>query len=268
MALTEEQIAARRQGIGASDALMIMSPEPDAWFRLWKDKRGIEPITISLSPWDELLRHAIEPAILDWYEVKHERPVTERGVAVISGPYPMLRCTLDGADRAVPRVIDAKLLSAFTPDALGWAAEHYAWQMLHQMICTEIPNAWLYISVGMKEPVPVEIDYEDFLAAQYIDRAREFWSYVESGKEPPGAPPPPAPPVPKELMRVVDMTGSNEWGAFAADWLANQAAAKAFEAAGKGIKGLVERDVRLATGHGIAATRDGRGVTIKQGGAA
>jgi len=59
------------------------------------------------------------------------------------------------------------------------------------------------------------------------------------------------------------MEGNNAWSAHAADWLANQAAAKKFDAAAKGIKELIEPDVGFAYGHGIEVKRSGRGLSIK-----
>ena len=59
------------------------------------------------------------------------------------------------------------------------------------------------------------------------------------------------------------MEGNNEWASFAVDWIAHGAAAKKFTAAEKGLKGLVEPDVRKAAGHGIEITRDGRGLKVK-----
>jgi hypothetical protein len=58
-----------------------------------------------------------------------------------------------------------------------------------------------------------------------------------------------------EKLREANMSESNEWGAFAADWLANKDAAKKFENAAKDIKALVKPDVGLAFGHGVHVKR-------------
>ena len=234
------------------------------WHALWLEKTSrVEPAPI-LSPWDALLRHAIEPAIMDFYEHTFGRPVTCRGELVVCPEHPILRCTLDGADMAIPRVVDAKLLNTFTPNPVEWARGHYAWQMVHQMVCKQVPDAWLYVSIGMAKPTEIVIEYDEFEAAMYIDRAKLFWSYVEQDKEPPGAPPPAPAPIAKESMRTVDMQGNNLWADLAGKWLDNRAAAKTFDDAIDGLKKLVDKDVKLASGHGIAATRSGRGVSIKE----
>lgn len=263
MALTPEQLIERRKGIGGSDALKIMGTDED-WYALWLDKTGRREPDQILAPWDAALRHHCEGLILDWYDVEFKRPITRRAELVVSEEYPMLRCNLDGADMSIPKVVDAKMLNLFTPDAVSWCKSHYAWQIMHQMICCQVPNGALYVSLGMKRPFLIEFEYDDFTASEYTDRCRQFWSYVEQDKEPAGAPPPIEPPIPREEMRVVDMTGNNLWSDLAHRWLETEAPAKAFAKAVTDVKGLVEKDVREASGHGIIASRDGRGVTIKR----
>ena len=61
------------------------------------------------------------------------------------------------------------------------------------------------------------------------------------------------------------MTGQNQWASCADDWLSNKVAAKKFETATKGLKALVEADVKLAFGHGVKITRASNAVlTIKE----
>ena len=64
-------------------------------------------------------------------------------------------------------------------------------------------------------------------------------------------------------MRTVDMTGNTSGPTWPAS-RDNRAAAKTFDDAVDGLKKLVDKDVKLASGHGIAATRSGRGVSIKE----
>lgn len=268
LGLTKAQLEARRLGIGSSDAYTIAAGTDQERYELWLDKTGKQPLKPPLKPWASALRHHSEPLILDWYEHVNSREVTRRGEAVLSREYPMLRCLLDGADMSIPKVIDAKMLDAWFPNGLDGAREWYLWQIVHQMIVCQIPNGSLYVSLGMKEPIELAIEYDDFTAMQYIDRAREFWAYVQTGKEPPGAPSPMAPPLPLEQMRKLDMTKetcANEWAFHAAGWLANEDAAKKFDAAAKGLKTLVGADVGEARGNGVYAKRDRRGVAIKKG---
>lgn len=260
-ALTKDQIAARRLGIGGSDAAKIMGTDED-WHALWLEKTGRAEGADLSHVFAVQLGHATEPLNLDWYELTTGHLVTRRGEVVVCPDYAMLRCTLDGYDAARPAVIQAKHVNGFSklPDVLA----RYTPQVTHEMICTETPNGLLSVIVGTNEPAVLEVPYDEFYANEYIDRCRRFWAYVVEDREPAGAPAPIAPPTPIELMRVVDMQGSNQWAALADDWLTNEPAAKKFDKAVKGLKGLIEADVREASGHGLVATRDGRGVTIKR----
>ncbi len=60
-------------------------------------------------------------------------------------------------------------------------------------------------------------------------------------------------------MREVSMKGNNRWAAHADDWLSCKEAAALFANATKGLKGLVEQDVKLAFGHGIKVSRSKAG---------
>lgn len=263
LGLTPEQVAARRLGIGGSDARIIAEGTDEERYHLWQVKRGlIEPPQI-LKPWDAAVRHTLEPLILDWYERETGRPLTRRGESVVAPGYPMIRCLLDGYDAELRKPIDAKALNLYTPDAWEWCVSHYRWQIVHQMICCDAEAGALHVSLGMKEPRAVEIAYDEWAAAEYIGRCREFWGYVESGKEPPGAPPLP-PPAQKIEYRTVSMEGNNRWSMYAADWLASGQAAKLFDASVKGIKAMIENDVGEASGHGIIVKRDKRGLAIKE----
>jgi predicted phage-related endonuclease len=258
--LTAAQLEERRRGVGSSDARKIMAGD---WYDLWAEKTGrVIPPPI-LSPWDALLRHHIEPAILDYWEQVHDCDLIYRGDAIIHPTVPIIRSTLDGYDDQEGRVVDAKLLNQFTPDKGNWIIDRYGWQMVHQMATVQCDKGSLYISIHMAKPYRVDWERDHFQEAMYIDRVRQFWSYVEQDKEPPGAPPVEAP-VPVELMRELDMTGNNEWGSFAAQWLENADAAKKAEAAIKGLKGMVPKDVSRAHCPTVELIRKANGLHIRK----
>lgn len=255
--LSPEQIEARKKYIGASDARRIIDGD---WFELWAEKTSrSQPEDLS-KVWAVQLGSFTESLNLDWYEVKTGTKATRRGESVISPEHSFLAATLDGFDPAIPALLECKHVNGFSklPDVVA----RYTPQVLHQMHCAQIPHGFLSIIIGANEPVLVEVEYDEFYLNEYVDRCREFWAYVVSDVEPPGAPAALAAPAPIEKMRTVDMQGNNAWSSFAADWKENQKAAKKFDEAVKGIKGLVESDVKLATGHGVKVSRDGRGLKI------
>jgi len=260
LGLTDAQIAARSKFIGGSDALKIVQGE---WFELWLQKTGRAESKSILSPWDSAVRHTLEPLILDWYEEQTGRAITRRGESVVHPKHYFMGCTLDGWDEKLAKPIDAKALNIWTPKPLEWCIEHYTPQMHHQLIVCQASHAALHVSLGMKEPEPVEIELDEFFAAEYVEKCREFWRYVETDKEPPGAPPLTVP-VPIERMRRVSMEGNNNWAIVAGFWLANKEPAAKFKRATEDLKAMIEPDVGEAFGHGVAVIRDKRGLGIKE----
>lgn len=258
--LSPEALLERRKGIGGSDAIRIMSGD---WYALWCEKTGRKEAEDLSGVWAVQLGIVTETLNLDWYERTRGVKLVNRGKVCVSDDYPFLRCTLDGFDPTIPAVIQCKHVNAFSKkeDVL----EKYTPQVTHEMICTNTADGFLSVIIGAAEPVLLEVEYDDFYASEYIDRCREFWSYVQADKEPPGAPPTVPPPIPRERMRKVDMTGRNEWSSLAADFLENRLAAKRFDAAKDGLKKLVEPDVCEATGHGVIITRSKAGaLTVKE----
>lgn len=259
----------RRRYVGASDAPIIMRGEPDQLEALRMEKvHGVLRPPV-LKPWDLAVRRAAEPLIIDWYEESTKRPVTRRGEHVVSDKYPFMAANLDGYDSVLHAPLDAKCVSEWTKDGPEWCREHYAWQIVHQMIVTGATLGALLVMWGTREPVQVGIAYDPFDAEEMIERERWFWGHVQRDEPIPGAQP--AVPAPKStgeplkpVLKKLDMTGNNAWADAAARWAANRDGAKAFEEAVKDVKALVGKDVGEATGHGIKAVRDGRGVSIKE----
>lgn len=264
--LTDEQLEDRRKGIGASDAAKIIAGGED-WVTLWKDKTGREKPRRIMSEWDAALRHVTEDLQCDWYEHKTGDPVICRGDVREFPEWTVLRCTLDGLthfgieDLAV---FEAKHVSSFTPDPIKWAIEKYTPQINHQMIVTGCQSAVMSVIVGMSEPVWVNFTLDPFFAEAYVDRCRDFWSYVERDEPPPGAEMMAVPVISLEEMREVDYSASNEFGDWAAQWLENRLPAKRFQEAEKGLKGLVEADVKRAFNGQVEIKRSKAGaLTVK-----
>src|SRR5574337_929956 len=91
LGLTAEQKAARRLGIGASDAAAIMSGD---WLPLWLEKTGKqEPKDLS-GEFAPMLGHVTELFNLYWYEKVTGRELSWIGQGAVCDRLDFLRCTL------------------------------------------------------------------------------------------------------------------------------------------------------------------------------
>lgn len=257
--LTPEQREARRHGIGASEAAIILSGD---YYDLWRIKTGrLQEPDLS---WNFAVRlgETTEALNLNWYSHSVGRPVTRRGESCVYKRLPFIRATIDGFDEGLRGPVQAKHCGAFVKPAD--VLVRYTPQVMHEMIVTGTEKAILSVIYGTNEPVFDLVEFDEFFAADYIRRCAEFWEYVVSDREPPGAPAL-APPEGPKLMRKVDMASSNSWAEWAPKWLENKAAAATFKDAEKELKALVEPDVGEAFGHGIRVTRNKAGALSIKG---
>ena len=261
--------AARRLGIGGSDATIIMGGDEEKILRLWREKRGeVEPENL-----DDVLPVQIgvwtEEGHTNWFERKTGKRVKCRQENVVSKEHPFMRCTLDGVipplDESLSysyadcAVFDAKHVNQFAKK--DEPARKYFWQMQHNMLVTGASTSFLSVIFGTFDWEYFQIDAEPLSQAQLIAAERAFWACVETG-DPPCVINVPAP---VEAVKRVDMTSNNRWGSAANVWLSNRGYAKAFEQAVKDLKELVDADVVEATGHGITASRSRAGaISIRE----
>lgn len=159
----------------------------------------------------------------------------------------------------VKPIFEAKHVSAFAkPEEIQ---SRYYPQLQHCMLVTGAEKAYLSVFYGTLKWECYEVAADPLYQAQLVAAERAFWACVESG-EPPVAINVPAP---VEAIRRVDMTGNNRWASAANVWLANKGYAKAFDAAAKEIKEMVEADVVEASGHGIVASKSKAGaITVRE----
>ena len=251
MALSLEQKAFRRQGIGGSDANIIMGGDPEKILRLWREKRGeIEPedllnvLPVQMGVWTE-------PFNISWFEKQTGKVVGGIGDQHKSSNYPWMLCTLDGTCENA--VFEAKHVSAFASE--DEILSRYFPQLQHNMIVMGLSGAYLSVFFGTLKYRFWEIDAEPIYQDQLIEAERKFWQSVQSG-EPPVTVHVPAP---IEAVRKVDMGSNNAWTVLAGTWLDNKNSAKLFDAASKELKALVEPDVVEAYGAGIRAKRSKTG---------
>lgn len=260
--LTAEQILKRREGIGGSDANIIMGGDQAAILRLWEEKTGQREgedlsrvLPVQMGTWTEPLnRH--------WYTLMTGNAVTDEGTVCFRDDIPFMRCTVDGMVRSERAVFEAKHVNAFAK--IEEVAQKYMPQLHHNMAVTGFTRAILSVFMGTLKYEFFVVEADPFYTATLIEAEEAFWNAVQT-MTPPGDMPAAISPETPKTLRTVDMTGRNEWADAAFNWSTNKLAAKIFLGAEKDIKALVEFDVGEAIGHGIKVTRAKNGsLTIRE----
>lgn len=260
--LTPDQLLRRREGIGGSDANIIMSGDDAKVMQLWLEKTGqAEPEDLSrVLPVQ--MGTFTEPLNRHWYTLTSGNEVTGVGDTVISDAHKFMRCTLDGIVREECAIFEAKHVNAFSKiDAI---AQKYMPQLHHNMAVCALERAILSVFIGTMTYETLLVEADPFYTANLIEAEEYFWRCVTE-MTPPGEIKVDATPATPALLRSVDMSASNEWGEHAVTWIENKKAASKFESAAKGLKALMEFDVGEASGHGVRITRAKNGsLTIRE----
>ena len=143
--------------------------------------------------------------------------------------------TLDGRVEATGAVFEAKFMLpwSFSEEA---ATEKRMAQLQHNMWVVASRTAVLSVITGGGKWVEITTHADPLYQHLIVTAERKFWRCVESG-EPPrlfGV----EPPKPRiQAVRIVDMSGSNAWAAFAGIFARTQAAYLKHEQAKTELKG-------------------------------
>jgi predicted phage-related endonuclease len=224
-----------------------------ALIRLWREKRGeVEPKDLSANLVVQL-GVVTEELNRRWYRANTGRVLTDIGRHI---RHPILRwmaATLDGRVAATEAVFEAKFMLpwAFSEES---AAEKHMAQLQHNMWVVAARSAVLSVITGGGKWVEITTYADPLYQHLIVTAERKFWRCVESG-EPPrlfGV----EPPKPRiEAVRIVDMTGSNSWGEFAALFRNTRQAFLEHERSKAELKALLPEDAKEAVGHGVRAKR-------------
>ena len=247
----------RRSFIGGSDARIIMGDDEPALLRLWREKRGeVEPEDLS---GDLLVRLGAVTEHLNrhWYEKNTGQVVTQVQRRVFHAVHRWMATTLDGRIEATGAVFEAKFMLPWNFSEEAAAEKHMA-QLQHSMWVTAARTAVLSIITGGGKWVEMSIPADPLYQHLLLTAERKFWRCVETG-EPPRlfGIEPPRPRV--EAIRIVNMSGSNSWAAFADVFCRTRAAYLEHDSAKAELKKLVPEDAREAVGYGVRARRSKSG---------
>jgi hypothetical protein len=265
VALTERQQLARKGKMTASRVGAVISGDPEKIYDLWLELTG-DPTFVApdyTNVWAVQLGNATEQFHLDWVQ-RNLGPISQRGKSFQHPKVPWALATLDGWVEDENYAIEAKHTGGF--ESMDVILERYMPQMHWTMFCTDTEEIAFSVIMGAKEPQPVVVRRHDGYTADLVKTATEFMGHVFNLTEPVANPylKPPKP----EFSGVVDMSGNNEWGTHAFEWIDCRVKHQGFEYAAKRLKALVPADAKEAFGHGIRVKRNAKGsLSIKADGA-
>jgi len=185
-------LEARRQGLGASDAPVILGLSP--WktpLALYAEKLGLEieePEQTEAMAWG--LR--LQPVIIAAFEEETGRSaVPQRDFLIDRSPdFPWMLASLDGWTKRRPEdaeigVLEVKTTSAFRKE--DWAEAPplaYQVQVQHQLAVVGARWGTIVCLIGGQRLVWADVERNDSFIERLIAKEREFWERLQA-KEPP-----------------------------------------------------------------------------------
>lgn len=189
--LTDEQLSARRLGIGASEIAAIAGCD----FRrtpwdLWLEKRGLAPAS-EQDEWAieaQEIGHELEDWLANWY-------VRKFGVSLLPGgtiycaDTPHYFATIDrkivGEPAALEiKIVGGRMMHRYDATSTDGVPDDVRCQVQWQMMCGEYRYAPLAVNLGGTQRRAFRVERDDGLIAKLRGAAEPFWASVQSGTEP------------------------------------------------------------------------------------
>ncbi len=185
---TDEWLAARRSGVGSSDAPVIAG-ERGSLVALWAEKTGlIEPGPVDPATQRLFDRgHRLEPVVAAWYTDETGRPLKRLGHPRRHPDVPWAFASLDrvSARRGERRIVEIKTshLARWGETPEGVPADVYP-QVQHQLWVMGWDVADVVALTGGLELRIVEVPRDDGYIADLVEIERGFWRAVETRQRP------------------------------------------------------------------------------------
>jgi putative phage-type endonuclease len=184
---TDEWLAARREGIGSSDAAVIAG-EKGSLLALWGEKTGLAPkpepddATAEMWAWG----HRMEPLVAEAYTERTGRPLRRVNRLLQHPQTPWALASLDrvSAVKGERRIVELKVTdidARFAGDDLPGDVEA---QIRHQMWVTGFDVAEVAVLQRHWRLKLFTIEVDDAYTADLVYLEREFWRQVEAREMP------------------------------------------------------------------------------------
>src|SRR5882762_4024746 len=255
MALTPEQIEARKGKLTASSIGALVSGDKERIINLWKEMIG-DPSFVPPNfddNWPVKLGETTEAMNLAWYEKKTGHVLVRRGDVVIHPDYDWAAATLDGFDHICGCPVEAKHVNGF--DKLDNVIQRYMPQLTWQMECTNTKQCAISIIQGAAEPYIEYINYDKDYADELMARAHRFMNHVWMMTPPVVIEKAVPVYVAHDKMREINAYGNNTFAAMASQYIDNKKGAADFKEAEAKLKEMMRSEERRVYGYFIQLKR-------------
>ena len=263
MGLTNEQVLARRNYIGGSDAIDIMSGN---WHDLWLQKMG-QPKRFDVNTQFRMdmgtaLEDVIRKRWIKEYDGDFDQIKSLRKNHFMQDPNTnYLACNLDTLISAESCDFIQEIKFHTGMKDIEELADFYYPQLQHNMHVSCVDFCHFTVGFGSwGKYANIVVPKSGLWLEEYLALCKTFWFFVKNKKSPDppeerirNAPKPPA------FTKVKNMEGSNVWANAAKNYLDNKAPAAEFENSKVTIKACIDEDVAIAYGYGIEAKKDKKG---------
>lgn len=254
----------RKNFIGGSDAKRILDGD---WLSLYREKIGeIEPEDLTHN-FKVRLGELTEFFHIDWLNTYHGFEIEPPKERIHHPQHHQIAALIDGWCHQNCTFVEVKHShgGATRDNMIEW----YQPQIAHYCNILEMPAGWLSYIAGNSEPDFFKLAPTTQYRDELLEHELRFWWHVENRIPPDIIPAASLARTRDEAakacindMRAVSMHGNNEWASHACAYLETEQAATTFEQAKKALKGMVEADVREASGHGITIKRSKSGALL------
>lgn len=188
--LTEEQLEARKSGIGGSDVAAILGLSPwKSKHELYLEKRGeIEAEDISEKE-IIIFGNLLEDVVASEYSRRNDVKVQRRNDMIKHPKYPWMLANIDRKVVGRKKGLECKTADKFTrgkwgEDGSDDIPDDYRCQSEHYMIVTGLPEWDLAVLIGGNEFRQYHLQQDKELSELLIEQEAMFWDAVQKGVPP------------------------------------------------------------------------------------
>jgi putative phage-type endonuclease len=177
--LSEEQLAARRAGVGGSDAAVVAGVSSyQTPAELWLEKIGLAPPDAEESEpayWGQVL----EALVADEFAKRRGVAVARVNKTLRCARWPFALANLDRRVVGLKAVLECKTINAWKGSKLEAPLDEHVLQVQHYLAVTGWSMAHIAYLVGGQRFVVFDVERDNELIGLLMDREAAFWSCVE-----------------------------------------------------------------------------------------